>query len=130
MELAVPITGLYAGLQALIAFFLVFQVGQLRGKTQVSIGDGGNPQLHLAIRKHGNWAEHVPFALVLMGLLELNGGGATMLHALGVVLLIARIAHPLGLKVETISSPLRIVGAAGTGIVTIAAGIALIVKAL
>ena len=44
--LSVPITGLYAGLQALIAMKLIFDVGQRRGKSKVSIGDGGDPDQH------------------------------------------------------------------------------------
>jgi uncharacterized protein len=122
----VPITGLYAGIQALIAIKLVFDVGQLRGQSRISIGDGGNAALHLAIRKHANWSEHVPFALLLMGLLELGGAHALLLHALGLTLLIARVAHPIGLKVETIASPARMIGAAGTLLVTLIAAVALI----
>ena len=37
-ELHVPISGLYAALQAFIAIGLVVPVGQLRGKTNVSLG--------------------------------------------------------------------------------------------
>jgi hypothetical protein len=128
MNLPVPITGLYAGLQAIIAFALVFQIGQLRGKLGVSLGDGGNPELLTAVRRHANWAEHVPFALLLIGLLELNGGNVTLLHALGAGLLVARLVHPLGLRADKLSTPQRILGAALTGVVTIVAGIALIVK--
>lgn len=126
--LSVPITGLYAGLQALIAMKLIFDVGQRRGKSKVSIGDGGDPDLHLAIRKHANWAEHVPFALLLMALLELNGSNTLLLHALGLTLLVARIAHPIGLTVETIAAPARMIGAAGTGLATLIAAVALIWK--
>jgi len=129
MDLPVPITGLYAGLQAIIAFALTYRVGQLRGKEKVSIGDGGKPNLLLAIRQHGNWSEHVPFALLLMALLELNGAGAALLHGLGIALLVSRVAHPLGLKIETLSTPARIVGAGVTGLATMVAAVALIVKA-
>jgi hypothetical protein len=128
MDLAVPITGLYAGLQAIISFALVFPIGQMRGKLGVSLGDGGNPQLLTAVRRHANWAEHVPFALLLIGLLELNGAGAALLHALGGGLLVARLAHPLGLRADKVSTPQRVLGAALTGVVTMVAGIALIVK--
>lgn len=126
MDASVQITGFYAGLQALIAIKLVFDVGQRRGQSKVSIGDGGDAALHLAIRKHANWSEHVPFALLLMGLLELGGAQTLLLHALGLTLLIARIAHPIGLQVDSIASPARMVGAAGTLLVTLIAAIALI----
>ncbi|MBM4382856.1 MAG: MAPEG family protein [Deltaproteobacteria bacterium] len=130
MDLAVPITGLYAGIQAILGFALSAGIGPTRGKLGISIGDGGNADLLLKIRRHGNWAENVPLALLLIGLLELNGAGSTLLHGLGAALLAARIAHPLGLKKDKVNEPLRIGGAVLTGLVTMVAAIALIVKAL
>ena len=126
MALAVPITGLYAGIQAIIVTVLVFPIGRIRTRLGVSLNDGANPELTVAIRRHANWAEHVPFALLLMGLLELNAGNPTLLHGLGIALVIARIVHPLGLRTDKIAIPQRIAGAAITGIVTIVAAIALI----
>ena len=77
-EVHVPtITALYAALQALVAIGLVVPVGQLRARTNVPLGSGGNPQLEVAIRRHANWAEHVPFALPLIALLELSGAGGS-----------------------------------------------------
>ena len=128
MDLPVPITGLYAGIQALIAFVLVFPIGRARGRLGVSLGDGNSPELSVLVRRHGNWAEHVPFALLLFALLELNGGSAVLLHGLGIALTLARVVHPLGLRADRVSTPQRILGAALTGVVTIVAGIALILK--
>jgi hypothetical protein len=128
-EFPVPITGLYAALQAFVATALVAPVGRLRTKYEVSIHAGGHPDLDVAIRRHANWAEHVPFALLLIGLLELNGGGPGLLHGLGAGLLVARALHPLGLKHETMRSPLRGIGAAGTLLVTLIAAVALLWKA-
>jgi len=128
-ELHVPITGLYAALQAFVAIALVVPIGQLRGKTNVSLGAGGNPALEVAIRRHANWTEHVPFALLLIGLLELNGGSPGLLHGLGLALLVARILHPLGLKHDNMRVPLRGIGSIGTLLVTLIAAIALLLKA-
>jgi uncharacterized membrane protein YecN with MAPEG domain len=128
-ELLVPISGLYAALQALLAIALVVPVGQLRGKTNVSLGSGGNPALEVAIRRHANWTEHVPIALILIALLELNGGSAGLLHGLGASLLIARALHPFGLKADSMKVPLRGIGAFGTLLVTLVAAIALLLKA-
>jgi uncharacterized membrane protein YecN with MAPEG domain len=130
MDLATPITALYAGIQALLGFALSSGIGPTRVKLGISMGDGGNPDLLLKIRRHGNWAETVPLALLLIGLLELNGAGSTLLHGLGATLLVARIAHPIGLKTDKVNDPLRIGGAVLTGLVTAVAAIALIVKAL
>ncbi len=128
-ELHVPITGLYAALQTFVAIVLITPVGQLRNKTGVSLGDGGNPTLSVAIRRHANWAEHVPFALLLIALLELNGGAPGLLHGLGAGLLVTRILHPLGLKADNMKVPLRGIGALGTMLITLIAAIALLLKA-
>ena len=128
-EFPVPITGLYAALQAFVAIALVAPIGRLRGKYDVSIHAGGHADLDVAIRRHANWTEHVPFALLLIALLELNGGSAGLLHGLGAGLLVARVLHPLGLKADTMRAPLRGIGAIGTLLVTLIAAIALLVKA-
>jgi len=41
MALAVPITGLYAAIQAVIVTILVFPIGRLRTSLGVSLNDGG-----------------------------------------------------------------------------------------
>ena len=129
-DIPVPITAIYAALQALLAIALVVPVGRLRASTDVSLGAGGNPQLETAIRRHANWTEHVPIALLLMALLELNGGSPGLLHGLGVTLLVARVLHPLGLDPTTMRRPLRGIGAFATLLVTLVAAIALLVKVL
>jgi uncharacterized membrane protein YecN with MAPEG domain len=129
-ELHVPVTGLWAALQVFVAIALITPIGRLRGKYDVSIHAGAHPDLDVAIRRHANWAEHVPFALLLMALLELNGGSSGLLHGLGGALLVCRIVHPFGLKAETMRSPLRGIGALGTLLVTLIAAIALLLKVL
>ena len=71
----------------------------------------------------------MPFALLLIALLELNGGSAGLLHGLGAGLLVARVLHPLGLKADTMRAPLRGIGAIGTVLITGIAAIALLMKA-
>ncbi len=131
MSVPVPaITALYAALQGLVMVGLLIPLGRLRGKTNVSIYDGGNPELAAAIRRHANWTEYVPFALLLLLLLELNGASAGLLHGLGLTLLASRIVHPFGLDPVVMRRPLRAIGAAGTMIVITIAIVALLVETL
>lgn len=109
----IPITALYAGLLAIFGLYLAFGAGSLRGKTKISAGDGGNQELLIASRRHGNWAEFTPIALILLGCLELNGVSGLWLHVLGGLFLVTRICHGFGLT-EEISNPLRAVGAGGS----------------
>jgi hypothetical protein len=116
----VPITALYAVILGVIAAALIGPIGPLRLKKQISVLDGGDAELLIAMRRHGNFTEHVPLALILMMIVELNGASGTLLHGVGIVLVLARIAHPLGLKVDDLTAKLRLVGAVGTLLATVA----------
>jgi uncharacterized membrane protein YecN with MAPEG domain len=122
----VPITAFYAGLLALIAIALAGVIGPMRARHGISILHGDNMELATAIRRHGNFIESVPLALILLGFLELNGASAGLLHGLGIALVVARISHPIGLKHDNIRHPLRGVGALGTLLVTLVAAVMLI----
>ena len=119
----VPITALYAALLVAVLIVLTTQIGVKRMTTRISILDGGNKQLAVAIRRHGNFAEHVPFLIVLMAIIESNGGNSVFLHVVGISLVICRIAHPIGLHYDQVQAPLRMIGSVGTGLITGALGI-------
>ena len=112
------ITLLYAGILGIISIVLAFAVGAQRGKTNISIGTGESDTLFIATRRHGNFVEYVPLGLILMALLELNAVSPIAIHSFGLILVIARVCHPLGLKVGVTTHPLRAIGAAGTILVT------------
>ena len=119
----VPITALYAGVLALIVGVLGFQVGSTRSRVGISILHGDDMDLAEKIRRHANFTENVPLALILMAVLELNGTSAALLHGLGLALVLARIAHPIGLHHDNMRHPLRAVGAGGTFLVTLIAAL-------
>jgi uncharacterized membrane protein YecN with MAPEG domain len=119
--MAVPVTGLYAGLLALILLVLAIRVGMMRVRTGVSILHGDDMELAQVIRRHANFTETVPMALILLCVLELNGASHLLLHTLGTSLVIARLVHPVGLVHDNLRSPLRGLGAGATTLVTLAA---------
>jgi uncharacterized membrane protein YecN with MAPEG domain len=91
------VTLLYGGLTALLLTLLGMNVTRLRRKhhapaTTVQL----HPELHLAIRAHGNAAEWAPLGVVLLGLLEASGLGSTPLHVLGGALFGGRALHAAG----------------------------------
>ena len=110
------ITSAYAAVLGLVAVFLSFHVIQMRAKSGVSLFDGGNATLAERIRRHGNFTEYVPLALILMACAEAGGASSTWLHAIGGILLVSRLIHPFGIKHDNGSAPARIIGAAGTQI--------------
>ena len=93
----VSITALYAGILALIVIALAINVTVHRVKLGVPLGDGGNPQMQRMIRLHGNAAEYIPLAVLLMAIYELNGGGHTALHIVGIALVVGRLLQTWGM---------------------------------
>ena len=122
--LPVPITALYAGLLALLLVLLALRVVRLRWKFRVGLGDGGEKAMIRAIRIHGNATEHVPIALLLLLVAELNHAGPTFLHACGAVLVAARVLHALGLGKSAGASWQRAAGTIGTvGVIVVLAAV-------
>jgi uncharacterized membrane protein YecN with MAPEG domain len=104
------VTPLYALPVALIYLILWARVTAARAQKKISIGDGGDAALRLRIRQHGNCAEWSTFVLILMMLAEGAGAPTSYLHLSGGLLLIGRVAHPFGLKVDDAAHPLRYAG--------------------
>jgi uncharacterized protein len=109
-----PVTSLYAPLLALLLIVLSNIVSAQRARYRVSIGDGGEAGLLLWIRRHGNLAESLALALLLMALAEARGLPAPWLHGMGVLLVVARLLHVIGLNPTNPAAPLRIAGGVGT----------------
>ena len=121
-------TLLYAALFAIFALGLSFRVGGSRGKAGVSVlyGDPVNMDLAEKVRGHQNFLEYVPMILILMGAIELSGGSTTWLHAFGIILIVSRAAHAVGLRHDNMTHPGRLIGMVGTvGVTVVAAAYAL-----
>ena len=91
------VTPIYAGILAILFFVLSVRVVALRGHG-ASLGDGGNPLLLRRIRGHANFAEYVPFILLMMLFLEIGRFSVYLLHAIGITLVIARLLHAYALS--------------------------------
>lgn len=108
--LSLKATLVTAGVLGLIYIVLAVRVIMGRFKFRVSLGDGGNPQMLARIRAHANFAEYVPFVLVLMGLIELSGGDRTTLSWCGAVLILSRVLQAVGVHIPKAPNPYRFVG--------------------
>lgn len=105
-----PLTALYAAILALIIVALGINVTVHRVKLQVSLGDGGNPQMRRMIRLHGNAVEYLPLALILMALYELNGGIHWALHVIGIALVAGRVIQTAAMWGNDLPKPGRGIG--------------------
>lgn len=104
------ITLIYAGLLGLLFLLLSFWVVKRRAQFRVMIGEGEAPEMLAAIRAHGNFAEYVPLTLLLMALCELAGVGSLWLHLGGVLLLLGRILHAIGIQIPRAPNMPRLFG--------------------
>lgn len=91
------ITAFYASLLAILVIVLAFRVSKNRIKYRIGIGAGENQDLDVVIRCHANAVEIIPLAVLMLLLAELQGLHFIALHVAGLVLVVCRILHPLGL---------------------------------
>jgi uncharacterized protein len=107
------VTGIYAAIAAVMVIILSAHVSMMRAATNTSILDGGNTDLALRIRRHGNFIENAPLTLILMLVAELDGVSHMWIHAAGVLLVAGRVLHAVGLRADA-ATPLRIAGGLGS----------------
>ncbi|MGB8315712.1 MAG: MAPEG family protein [Aestuariivirga sp.] len=108
------ITALYAGLLAPLFILLSVRVIGARRNAKVGVGDGGNVALLRRMRVHANFAEYVPFALLLMALAENLGVWTWLIHVMGITLLAGRLSHAYGVSQQPEVFKFRIFGMAAT----------------
>jgi uncharacterized protein len=112
----ITVTILYAGLLGLMSLVLSAASGIMRGKKNIDAGDGGDRDQLFAMRRHANFVEYVPLALILIGLLEFKGVASNFIHYLGAALLVGRVLHA-AFFTQGVKSVPRGIGAGITAIV-------------
>ena len=104
------VTSIVASILTIIFIRLSFAVIGLRKKNRVSLGSGGHDDLERAIRAQGNFAEYVPFGIILIACLELNGAPWWLVALPGITLVIGRLIHAKGINVPPPDFSKRILG--------------------
>ena len=104
------VTSIIAAVLTAIFIRLSFAVIGLRKKNKVGLGSGGHEDLERAIRAHGNFAEYVPFGIILIACLELNGAPWWLVALPGITLIIGRLIHAKGINVPPPDFSKRILG--------------------
>lgn len=105
---------IYASLLAIIFVALSVRTLRLRRSLKIAIGDGGDKRMLRAMRVHSNFAEYVPYALLMIYLAEVNGAPSILIHALGLSLLIGRLSHAFGVSRDHEQFQYRVAGMALT----------------
>jgi hypothetical protein len=117
------ITGLYATILVFMIMWLAIRVIRLRMHQRVGFLDAGHPDLLAAIRIHSNAVEWITMTLILFACAESQHLGWIWLHALGIILVISRLLHVVGLSRSAGRSFGRTYGILGTMLVIIILGI-------
>jgi len=104
------VTSLIASVLTIIFIKLSFAVIGLRRKNKVGLGSGGHEDLERAIRAQGNFAEYVPFGIILLACLELNGAPWWLVAITGVTLIIGRLIHAVGINQPPPNFSKRVLG--------------------
>ena len=95
-----------------------------------AMADSGKPPMRAA-RVHGNFAEYVPFALLLLVMVELRGAPGSQalgwtLHTLGLVLVLGRASHAFGVSRTPENFRWRVTGMMLTFAVFLLAAVAIV----
>jgi uncharacterized protein len=104
------ITSIIAATLTIIFVKLSFAVIGLRRKNKVGLGSGGYEDLERAIRAQGNFAEYVPFGIILIACLELNSAPWWLVAIPGVTLIIGRLIHARGINTPPPDFSKRVLG--------------------
>ena len=92
------ITAFYAALLGLFFVFLSFRVIGWRRLKSVELGHGEDSELLRRMRAHANFAEYVPFTLLLMAIAESMTAPRPLIHVVGLILIAGRLMHAYGLS--------------------------------
>lgn len=90
------ISPVYILLNIILILILAYRIVILRRRFKIGLGDGDKKELRMAIAVHANAIENMPLVLIVMLVVELNGGHVWIMHASGIILTLSRIWHALG----------------------------------
>ncbi len=111
------ITAFYASIIGLLLIYLSVRIISQRLNKRIGIGDNGDTDIARAIRVQANMVEYAPIALLLLFFCEINGTDARIIHGFGILLVVARFAHAVGLGKSAGTSRPRVLGTLGTFLV-------------
>ena len=104
----------YAAVFALFFIALSIRTLRLRRRLRIAIGDSGDERMLRAMRVHSNFAEYVPFTLLLVLLAETQGANLLLIHGVCLCLLVGRVSHAVGVSQTNEDYRYRVLGMALT----------------
>ena len=129
-NLSAHAAALWVGLHLILLLVLSVLVVRQRRRHGVVLGDAAVPELTQAIRAFGNATEYVPAGLVALAVLAMVGAPPILVHLTGLVLLVGRVSHAVGLSRSGGASILRSAGVILTWLAYIVGAVTLIFYAI
>lgn len=102
---------LWSGLLIILMLLLSVLVTRQRRAHDIAEGHGDEPRLTAAVRAFGNAAEYVPAGMAALAVLALVGAPYALVHGIGLILFLGRVAHAWGLSLNAGVSIGRTIGA-------------------
>jgi uncharacterized membrane protein YecN with MAPEG domain len=114
--ISIHVTLLYAGILGLLLVVLSFNMMKYWVRS-TGEGKSGDRDLRRAEGLLASFSDYVPLTLLLIGLVENSGASAVAIHALGCLLVAARLMHAFGSNSTQSADILRFFGAQMTYLV-------------
>jgi uncharacterized protein len=129
-ENTVTVTFITMGFIGLLTLFTAGYTGHVRGQTKTLLGEGDDIRMLGAIRAHANLTEFAPIVIMLIGAAEYMKTNADLVLGMGVVFVVARVFHAIGLiKYPDTANKPRMVGALGTMLVLLTGSVTVLLGA-
>lgn len=130
MMTAYGAASLYTGLLILLGIALQVRVIRIRRSKLIGVGHGNDRELEKAVRVHGNLVENAGFGIAALILLAATAASIFIIHAVGLLMLVGRVLHAIGLSGSAGTSAGRVGGMVLTFASLILASVTLIVRAV
>ena len=125
MNAAPTVTILYAGILGLM--LLILSLNIFKEWVTVAIGSKESEERwKRSERAHKSFIEFVPMCLILMALVELHGAPRSIMHGIGIILVLARGLHAYGVGSNKMASIVRVVGTQATFLILMICSLAAI----
>jgi uncharacterized membrane protein YecN with MAPEG domain len=120
------ISAIVAGVLIIGQMALLFVTAQTRQRLRQALGEGDDPAMARAVRRHGNFTENAAIFAVALALAEMLGAQRWLIVALAAVFLAGRVLHAVGLSQANTANPWRVAGAISTVGVGVVLGVRLV----
>lgn len=95
---ALSIAASYVAVLIVIGVALAVRVISVRRSQKIGLGDGDDRVLRRRIRAHGNFSEYAPLLMILLLALPLLGAKEWLVHLVGMLGVVGRALHAIGIS--------------------------------